>query len=58
MIDDETIIRRIASAVIEEDRAQHLRCQRGEHAMLGQPPAPVWSCAACAARLGCACGAS
>ena len=34
MIDDETIIRGIASAVIEEDRAQHLRCQRGEHAML------------------------
>ncbi len=26
MIDDETILRRIASAVIEEDRAQRLRC--------------------------------
>ena len=47
MIDDETIIRRIASAVIEEDRAQRLRCQRGEHDMLATASPGVVVCRWC-----------
>jgi len=47
MIDDETIIRRIAHAVIEEDRAQHLRCQRGEHQMLATASPGVVVCRLC-----------
>ena len=47
MIDDETIIRRIASTVIEEDRAQHLRCQRGEHDMLATASPGVGVCLWC-----------
>ena len=47
MTDDETIIRRIAHAVIEEDRAQHLRCQRGEHDMLATDSPGVVVCRLC-----------
>ena len=47
MIDDETVIRQIASAVIEEDRAQHLRCQRGEHDLLATASPSVVVCRLC-----------
>jgi hypothetical protein len=47
MIDDETVIRQIASAVIEEDRAQRMRCQRGEHDMLATASPGVVVCRLC-----------
>ena len=46
MIDDDTIIRRIASAVIEEDQ-QRTRCQRGEHDMLATASPGVVVCRLC-----------
>ena len=47
MIDDDTIIRRIASAVIDEDQQQRLRCQRGEHDMLATASPGVVVCRLC-----------
>jgi hypothetical protein len=47
MIDDDTLIRRIASAVIEEDQQQMLRCQRGQHDMLATASPGVVVCRLC-----------